>query len=69
MQVANAQAAGAAAAMVYDNEINDFFLLAADGSSASSITIPGMSVPRCIGQLLASSTEVHNRFDDNVRRE
>ena len=60
LQVANAQAAGAVAAMVYDNQINDYFLMLADGDSASSTTIPGMAVPRRVGQLLVSATQVCN---------
>lgn len=58
LQVANAQQAGAKAALVYDNEINDYFLMLANDSSVSSISIPGLSVPRKVGQLLVSSTQV-----------
>lgn len=61
LQVANAQAAGAAAALVFDNQINDYFLMLADNASSTAISIPGMSVPRRVGQLLVSSTQVGTR--------
>ena len=58
LQVGNAQLAGAKAAIVYDNQIDDYFLMVANDSSASSIYIPGLSIPRKVGQLLISSTQV-----------
>lgn len=58
MQVANAQTAGAAAALVYDDQINDYFLMLTNETTVSNITVPGMSVPRRVGQLLVSSVEV-----------
>ena len=58
LQVGNAQLAGAKAAIVYDNQIDDFFLMVANDSSVSSIYIPGLSVPRKVGQLLISSAQV-----------
>ena len=59
-QVGNAQLGGAKAAIVYDNQIDDYFLMVANDSSASSIYIPGLSIPRKVGQLLISSTQVLN---------
>ena len=49
-----AQAAGAAALVVYDDRIADFFIPAADGGGGS-VTIPAAAVPRRVGQLLASA--------------
>ena len=58
LQVAKAQASGALAAIVYDNSINDYFLMLADGKSATSLFIPSASIPRRTGQLLISSVLV-----------
>ena len=58
-KVANAQAAGAAIAIVYDDEVNDYFLMLADDGTAASITIPAASLPRSIGQLLTSATQAY----------
>lgn len=61
LQVANAQLAGARAAIVYDNKIDDYFLMLANDSSAASILIPGLSIPRKVGTLLISSIQVGPR--------
>lgn len=58
LQVAAAQSAGAIAAIVYDDSIDDYFLMLADGDAASTISIPSASVPRKYGQLLISSALV-----------
>ncbi|BDA49389.1 probable c5a peptidase at N-terminal half [Coccomyxa sp. Obi] len=50
----NAQAAGAKAILVYDDQINDYFVPASDGT-LSGITIPSGAIPRRTGQLLVSS--------------
>lgn len=65
-QVANAQTAGAKAAMVYDDRINDYFLMLADGGAAPGIGIPGMAVPRRVGQLLAALVQVSLQAEKSV---
>ena len=57
MQAQSAQSAGAAAVLVYDNTINDYFVPAANGS-ASGIAIPAGAIPRRTGQLLVSAAMV-----------
>jgi hypothetical protein len=57
LQAQNAQAAGAKAILVYDDQINDYFVAASDGS-ISGLTIPSGAIPRRTGQLLASSSLV-----------
>ena len=54
MQAQNAQAAGAEALLVYDDQISDYFVPASDGTIAR-IRIPSGSIPRRTGQLLVSS--------------
>ena len=55
-KAANAQAAGAAAVLVYDDRISDFFIPAAEGGGGGGgVTIPAAAVPRRVGLLLASS--------------
>ena len=56
-QAQNAQAAGAAAVLVYDDQINDYFVPASDGSIAG-INIPAGAIPRRTGQLLVSAATV-----------
>ncbi len=60
MQVANAQAANAVAVLVYDNQINDFFVPATD--NANPVTIPAMAIPRLVGQLLSSATQAGGKL-------
>ena len=57
LQALNAQAAGAKAILVYDDQINDYFVPASDGT-LSGITIPSGAIPRRTGQLLVSSSLV-----------
>jgi hypothetical protein len=57
MQAQRAQTAGAAAVLVYDNSINDYFVPAANGS-AGGIAIPAGAIPRRTGQLLVSAAMV-----------
>jgi len=55
-KAANAQAAGAAAVLEYDDQISDFFVPAAGrGGAVDGVIIPAASIPRRVGQLLASS--------------
>ena len=54
MQAQNAQAAGAEALLVYDDQISDYFVPASDGTIAG-IRLPSGSIPRRTGQLLVSS--------------
>ena len=54
MQAQNAQAAGAKALLVYDDQISDYFVPASDGT-ITGISIPSGSIPRRTGQLLVSS--------------
>ena len=54
MQAQNAEAAGAKALLVYDDQISDYFVPASDGTIAG-IGIPSASIPRRTGQLLVSS--------------
>lgn len=54
MQAQNAQAAGAKALLVYDDQISDYFVPASDGT-ITGISIPSASIPRRTGQLLVSS--------------
>lgn len=56
-QALNAQTAGAKAILVYDDQINDYFVPASDGS-LSGISIPSGAIPRRLGQLLVSSSLV-----------
>lgn len=58
-QALNMQNAGAAAVLVYDDQINDYFV-AASNDTASGITLPAMSLPRRLGQLLVSATTVRH---------
>ena len=53
-QAQNAQAAGAKALLVYDDQISDYFVPASDGT-ITGISIPSGSIPRRTGQLLVSS--------------
>lgn len=57
LQAQNAQAAGAKAILVYDDQINDYFVPASDGT-ISGISIPSGAIPRRTGQLLVSSSLV-----------
>jgi len=54
MQAQSAQAAGAKALLVYDDQIADYFVPASDGT-ITGISIPSGSIPRRTGQLLVSS--------------
>ena len=54
-KAANAQAAGAAAVLVYDDRISDFFIPAAEGGGDGGVAIPAAAVPRRVGILLASA--------------
>ena len=47
-----AQNAGAAAALIYDNQLGSYFVLAAEGSAAASVRIPAAGVPRRVGTQL-----------------
>ena len=60
-QAQHAQAAGAAAVLVYDDQINDYFVPASDGSIAG-ITIPAGAIPRRTGQLLVSAATVRTHL-------
>ncbi|KAK9839424.1 hypothetical protein WJX81_001331 [Elliptochloris bilobata] len=51
----NVQNAGAAAVLLFDDQIQDYFVAASNGSVAG-ISLPAMSLPRRLGQLLVSST-------------
>lgn len=59
--MANAQTAGAKAALVYDNQISEYFLMLADGGAAPGIGIPSMAAPRLIGELLAGQLQARRR--------
>ncbi|KAK9815878.1 hypothetical protein WJX72_011193 [[Myrmecia] bisecta] len=52
----HAQDAGAAAVIIYDNQLNDYFQILSDGNSAA-ITLPVLSVPRRVGQFLTASSQ------------
>lgn len=65
MQMANAQLAGATAGIVYDNQIDDYFLMLANDSSAASVLIPGLSIPRKVGQLLISSIQASTALQED----
>jgi hypothetical protein len=54
LQAQAAQAAGARALLVYDDQISDYFVPASDGT-ITGISIPSGSIPRRTGQLLVSS--------------
>lgn len=58
-QALNMLNAGAAAVLVYDDQINDYFV-AASNDTVSGITLPAMSLPRRLGQLLVSATAVRH---------
>lgn len=51
LQVKFAAAAGAKAVLIFDNQISDYVVLKSSSGDAS-ITVPVMSVPRRVGQLL-----------------
>lgn len=46
--------------LVYDNQINDFFVPATDKDTA--VTIPAMAVPRMVGQLLSSAAQAGSKL-------
>ncbi|KAL6772119.1 hypothetical protein ACKKBG_A28990 [Auxenochlorella protothecoides x Auxenochlorella symbiontica] len=54
-KVQNAQTAGAAAALIFDNVLGGYFVSAANGSLANSVTLPNMSITRRLGQTLLAS--------------
>ena len=64
-QAQNAQAAGAAAVLVYDDQINDYFVPASDGSIAN-INIPAGAIPRRTGQLLVSAATVRLALEPSI---
>ena len=57
-QAGVAAAAGAAAALIFDSEIDDYYLIQADAPSASSLQLPVLSIPRHTGQLLVAPEQV-----------
>lgn len=57
VQALNVQNAGATAVLLYDDQINDYFTPASNGT-VTGITLPAMSLPRILGQLLVSATQV-----------
>ena len=60
-QALNAQAAGAKALLVYDDQINDYFVPASNGSIQNLAIVSG-SIPRRTGQLLVSAALVSETF-------
>eukprot|EP00887_Chlorella_sp_A99_P001740 scaffold19.g1740.t1 len=57
-KAANAQAAGAVAALVFDDQLGSYFVVAADPATGPQITIPTMSITRRLGQNLQTSIAV-----------
>eukprot|EP00884_Botryococcus_braunii_P006262 jgi/Botrbrau1/15637/Bobra.4_1s0022.1 len=60
VKVTNAEVAGAVAVLVYDNQINDFFVPATDKDTP--VTIPAMAIPRVVGQLLSSAAQAGSKM-------
>ena len=58
MQASVAEAAGAAAALIFDSHIDDYYLIPADAPSAGALSLPVLSIPRHTGQILAGTEQV-----------
>lgn len=56
-KAAAVQAAGGAAALIFDNQLGSYFPLGADSATAGGITIPVTSITRRLGQALATAVE------------
>ena len=58
MQASVAEAAGAAAALIFDSQTDDYYLIQADAPSAGVLNMPVLSIPRHTGQILAGTEQV-----------